>query len=88
MASSIMGPMLNELAVRPRNSLPVNAWLPRTHRWQTGPVMTTSDMHGASAWFDCRQVSHQMTGDHCLVIAEVESYVHWEVAPLLFHAGA
>lgn len=44
-------------------------------------------LHGAAAWFECRRLSHQDTGDHCLFIAEVERYSHAEFAPLLFHAG-
>lgn len=45
-------------------------------------------LHGAAAWFECRRVSHQDAGDHCLFIAEVERFSHAETAPLLFHAGA
>jgi len=45
-------------------------------------------LHGAAAWFECRRVSHQVAGDHCLFIAEVERHTHAEAAPLLFHAGA
>jgi flavin reductase (DIM6/NTAB) family NADH-FMN oxidoreductase RutF len=44
-------------------------------------------LHGAAAWFECRRLSHQAAGDHCLFIAEVERYTHAETAPLLFHAG-
>ncbi len=44
-------------------------------------------LHGAAAWFECRRVSHQRAGDHCLFIAQVERYTHAETAPLLFHAG-
>ena len=44
-------------------------------------------LHGAAAWFECRQLSHQVAGDHCLFIAEVERHSHAEAAPLLFHAG-
>lgn len=44
-------------------------------------------LHGAAAWFECRQVSYQTAGDHCLFIAEVERYTHSETPPLLFHAG-
>ncbi len=44
-------------------------------------------LHGAAAWFECRRVSHQTAGDHCLFIAEVERYTHAESVPLLFHAG-
>jgi len=44
-------------------------------------------LHGAAAWFECRQVSHQTAGDHCLFIAEVERYTFAEAPPLLFHAG-
>ena len=45
-------------------------------------------LHGASAWFECKTVSHQVAGDHCLFIAEVERFSSAEVAPLLFHSGA
>ncbi|MDP2448858.1 MAG: flavin reductase family protein [Polaromonas sp.] len=45
-------------------------------------------LHGASAWFECRTVSRQIAGDHCLFIAEVERFTLSEAAPLLFHAGA
>lgn len=45
-------------------------------------------LHGAAAWFECHQISHQVAGDHCLFIAEVERHTHAESAPLLFHAGA
>lgn len=45
-------------------------------------------LHGAAAWFECRLLSHQNAGDHCLFIAEVERYSHAGTAPLLFHAGA
>ena len=44
-------------------------------------------LHGAAAWFECRRVSQQDAGDHCLFIAEVERYSNAEVAPLLFHSG-
>ncbi len=44
-------------------------------------------LHGASAWFECRTVSRQFAGDHCLFIAEVERFTLSEAAPLLFHAG-
>lgn len=44
-------------------------------------------LHGAAAWFECRTVSQQMAGDHCLFIAEVERFTTSELAPLLFHAG-
>ncbi|MEO7939570.1 MAG: flavin reductase family protein [Burkholderiaceae bacterium] len=44
-------------------------------------------LHGAAAWFECRRVSQQDAGDHCLFIAEVERYSHAETAPLLFHSG-
>ena len=45
-------------------------------------------LHGAAAWFECRQISHQSAGDHCLFIAEVERFTSSEGAPLLFHGGA
>jgi flavin reductase (DIM6/NTAB) family NADH-FMN oxidoreductase RutF len=45
-------------------------------------------IHGAAAWFECRTVSRQVAGDHCLFIAEVERFTLSEAAPLLFHAGA
>ena len=44
-------------------------------------------IHGAAAWFECRMVSRQIAGDHCLFIAEVESFTSADTAPLLFHAG-
>lgn len=44
-------------------------------------------LHGCAAWFECRRVSHQVAGDHCLFIAEVERFSSSEAAPLLFHAG-
>ena len=44
-------------------------------------------LHGAAAWFECRTVSQQLAGDHCLFIAEVERFTASELAPLLFHAG-
>ena len=44
-------------------------------------------LHGAAAWFECRRVSHQLAGDHCLFIAEVELFSSSEASPLLFHAG-
>ena len=44
-------------------------------------------LHGAAAWFECRTVSQQMAGDHCLFIAEVERFTASELAPRLFHAG-
>ena len=44
-------------------------------------------LHGCAAWFECRRISHQAAGDHCLFIAEVERFSNSEVAPLLFHAG-
>ncbi len=44
-------------------------------------------LHGAAAWFECRTVSQQIAGDHCLFIAEVERFTASELAPLLFHAG-
>lgn len=45
-------------------------------------------IHGAAAWFECRTVSRQVAGDHCLFIAEVERFTLSEAAPLLFHAGS
>ena len=44
-------------------------------------------LHGACAWFECKTVSRQIAGDHCLFIAEVEAFSSSEVNPLLFHAG-
>lgn len=44
-------------------------------------------LHGAAAWFECRRVSEQDAGDHCLFIAEVERHNHAEATPLLFHSG-
>ena len=44
-------------------------------------------IHGASAWFECRTVSRQTVGDHCLFIAEVERFTSSDAAPLLFHSG-
>ncbi|MFN3569675.1 MAG: flavin reductase family protein [Polaromonas sp.] len=44
-------------------------------------------LHGAAAWFECRTVSRQAAGDHCLFIAEVERFTLSEAAPLLFHSG-
>ncbi len=44
-------------------------------------------LHGAAAWFECRRLSHQAAGDHCLFIAEVEHFASSESAPLLFHGG-
>lgn len=44
-------------------------------------------LHGAAAWFECRPLSQQVAGDHCLFIAQVERYSHAGSAPLLFHAG-
>jgi flavin reductase (DIM6/NTAB) family NADH-FMN oxidoreductase RutF len=44
-------------------------------------------IHGASAWFECRTVSRQIAGDHCLYIAEVERFTSADIAPLLFHSG-
>ncbi len=40
-----------------------------------------------AAWFECRQISHQSAGDHCLFIAEVERFTHSDAPPLLFHGG-
>ncbi len=44
-------------------------------------------LHGAAAWFECRTVSSQTAGDHCLFIGEVERFTASDVAPLLFHSG-
>ncbi|MDP2816990.1 MAG: flavin reductase family protein [Polaromonas sp.] len=44
-------------------------------------------IHGAAAWFECRTVSRQIAGDHCLFIAAVERFTLSDAAPLLFHAG-
>ncbi len=44
-------------------------------------------LHGASAWFECRTVSQQTAGDHCLFIAQVERFSQSEAAPLVFHSG-
>ena len=44
-------------------------------------------LHGACAWFECKTVSHQTAGDHCLFIAEIENYSATDVTPLVFHAG-
>ena len=44
-------------------------------------------LHGACAWFECKTVSTQTAGDHCLFIAEIERFSSSEGAPLLFHAG-
>lgn len=45
-------------------------------------------LHGASAWFECRTVSQQTAGDHCLFIAQVERFNQAEAPPLVFHGGA
>ena len=44
-------------------------------------------LHSACAWFECRTVSSQTAGDHCLFIAEVERFSSSEAAPLAFHGG-
>jgi flavin reductase (DIM6/NTAB) family NADH-FMN oxidoreductase RutF len=44
-------------------------------------------LHGACAWFECKTVSRQTAGDHCLFIAQVERFSSSEMAPLVFHAG-
>lgn len=44
-------------------------------------------LHGSTAWFECRTVSSQTAGDHCLFIAEVVHFDTSDAAPLLFHAG-
>jgi flavin reductase (DIM6/NTAB) family NADH-FMN oxidoreductase RutF len=44
-------------------------------------------LHAASAWFECRTVSQQTAGDHCLFIAQVERFSQSDAAPLVFHGG-
>jgi flavin reductase (DIM6/NTAB) family NADH-FMN oxidoreductase RutF len=44
-------------------------------------------LHSACAWFECRTVSQQTAGDHCLFIAQVERFSQSEAAPLVFHSG-
>ena len=44
-------------------------------------------LHGTAAWFECRQVSHQTAGDHCLFIAQVERFSSSLEPPLVFHSG-
>jgi flavin reductase (DIM6/NTAB) family NADH-FMN oxidoreductase RutF len=44
-------------------------------------------LHSAAAWFECRTMSQQTVGDHCLFVAQVERCTSSEAAPLLFHAG-
>lgn len=44
-------------------------------------------IHGAAAWFECRTVSQQIEGDHCLFIAAVETFARSESPPLIFHSG-
>lgn len=44
-------------------------------------------LHSASAWLECRTVSQQTAGDHCLFIAQVERFNQSEAAPLVFHSG-
>jgi flavin reductase (DIM6/NTAB) family NADH-FMN oxidoreductase RutF len=44
-------------------------------------------IHGAAAWFECRTVSTQVAGDHCLFIARLERFTSSDTAPLLFHSG-
>ena len=44
-------------------------------------------IHGAAAWFECRTVSQQVVGDHCLFIAAVETFARSESPPLIFHGG-
>lgn len=44
-------------------------------------------IHGAAAWFECRTVSQQIVGDHCLFIAAVETFARSESPPLIFHSG-
>ena len=45
-------------------------------------------IHGAAAWFECRTISQQIVGDHCLFIAAVETFARSDSAPLIFHGGA
>jgi flavin reductase (DIM6/NTAB) family NADH-FMN oxidoreductase RutF len=45
-------------------------------------------LHSACAWLECRTVSNQTAGDHCLFIAEVERYSSSDTAPLAFHGGS
>ncbi len=44
-------------------------------------------LRGSAAHFECRLVSHQIAGDHCLFIAEVERFSSAGAPPLLFHGG-
>jgi flavin reductase (DIM6/NTAB) family NADH-FMN oxidoreductase RutF len=44
-------------------------------------------IHGAAAWFECRTVSEQIVGDHCLFIAAVETFARSDSPPLIFHGG-
>jgi flavin reductase (DIM6/NTAB) family NADH-FMN oxidoreductase RutF len=44
-------------------------------------------LHGAAAWFECRTMTRQKSGDHVLFIAHVERFTSADLAPLIFHAG-
>lgn len=45
-------------------------------------------LHSACAWLECRTVSQQAAGDHCLFIAQVENFSQSDAAPLVFHSGS
>ncbi len=44
-------------------------------------------IRGAIAWFECRQLSHQVQGDHLIFIGRVERCGLGDGEPLLFHDG-
>lgn len=41
----------------------------------------------SAAWFECRNRSRYLEGDHFIMVGEVEHCGHSDTAPLVFHAG-
>ena len=44
-------------------------------------------LHGASAWFECRNETRHKGGDHLIFVGRVEKYHYRDCPPLVFQGG-
>lgn len=54
---------------------------------RTAPGGTPMLDEQCAAWFECRNRSRYIEGDHIIMVGEVECCGHTAEAPLVFHAG-
>lgn len=57
--------------------------LPQHHAPAGTPMLSGE----CAAWFECRNRSRYIEGDHIIMVGEVEHCGHSSASPLVFHAG-